>query len=400
MAFSEAISQTTLARECSMSHPSSANPIKGLALHSLIWLACAGMVAVDLPVWLVLGGGWLASLLLTWLQRESRPRATQATTHPIVAPDWQQAQNAVDEHLGTLQAHAGQVDGLLQDAIARLGDSFQGLAARIDQQRAHSHSLIERYGNQQGTDDGMNFQEFISTTRNTLGLFVEATLETSQTSQELVKRMDRVTQKIADILKSTHDMDAIAKQTNLLALNAAIEAARAGESGRGFAVVADEVRALSTRSTGFSEQIRKHVDVVYREIQDAESAISQLADKDMGIALESKQQLHHMLEDLEGLNRHTLKVIQELDRISLEVGSGVDQAITALQFQDMSSQLIGQMRKHFAKLGGFAAGLGGLRTVTPEQWAECVDQETLELRKPVANPVAQSSVSAGEVELF
>ncbi|WP_371924419.1 methyl-accepting chemotaxis protein [Pseudomonas sp. DY-1] len=246
----------------------------------------------------------------------------------------------------------------------------------------------------------MNFQEFISTTRNTLGLFVEATLETSQTSQELVKRMDRVTQKIADILKSTHDMDAIAKQTNLLALNAAIEAARAGESGRGFAVVADEVRALSTRSTGFSEQIRKHVDVVYREIQDAESAISQLADKDMGIALESKQQLHHMLEDLEGMNRHTLKVIQELDRISLEVGSGVDQAITALQFQDMSSQLIGQMRKHFAKLGGFAAALGGLRTVTPEQWAECVDQETLELRKPVANPVAQSSVCAGEVELF
>ncbi|MDH4870277.1 methyl-accepting chemotaxis protein [Pseudomonas sp. BN515] len=384
-----------------MPHPSPANPIKGLALHSLTWLACAGMVAVGLPVWLVLGGGWLASLLLVWLQLDARPRGTPADAQPTVeAPDWQRAQHAVDEHLGTLQAHAGQVDGLLQDAIGRLSDSFQGLAARIDQQRAHSHSLIERYGNQGSDDEGMNFQEFIATTRNTLGLFVEATLETSQTSQDLVKRMDRVTQKIADILKSTHDMDAIAKQTNLLALNAAIEAARAGESGRGFAVVADEVRALSTRSTGFSEQIREHVDVVYREIRDAESAISQLADKDMGFALDSKQQLHHMLEDLEGMNRHTLKVIQELDRISLEVGSGVDRAITALQFQDMSSQLIGQMRKHFAKLGGFAAGLGALRTVAPEHWAQQVDQETAELRKPISNPVSQSSVSAGEIELF
>ncbi|WP_044871674.1 methyl-accepting chemotaxis protein [Pseudomonas sp. LFM046] len=384
-----------------MSQPLSANTVKALALHSLIWLACAGMIAVGLPLWLALAGGWLASLLLTWLLRDTRAAATEASMQTVAAtPDWQRAQDALDEQLGTLQAHAGQIDGLLQDAIRRLGDSFHGLAARIDQQRAHSHSLIERYGDQQRADDGMNFQEFIATTRDTLGLFVEAALETSQTSQELVKRMDRVTQKIADILKSTHDMDAIAKQTNLLALNAAIEAARAGESGRGFAVVADEVRALSTRSTGFSEQIRGHVDVVYREIQDAEAAIAQLADKDMGFAMESRQQLHHMLEDLEGMNHHTLKVIQELDRLSLEVGNGVDQAITALQFQDMSSQLLGQMRKHFTKLGGFARGLGGLRGLEPEHWAERLGDETTELRKPVANPVAQSSVNAGEVELF
>ncbi|BAN47124.1 methyl-accepting chemotaxis protein [Metapseudomonas resinovorans] len=382
-----------------MSHQSSA--FKGLALHSLIWLACAGMVAVHLPLWLALGGGWLASLLLLWLQRDGRPQALPANAQPALAePDWQRARDALDEQLGTLQAHAGQIDGLLQDAIGRLGASFHGLAARIDQQRGHSHSLIERYGNQQGGDEGMNFQEFIATTRSTLGLFVEATLETSQTSQELVTRMDRVTHKIADILKSTHDMDAIAKQTNLLALNAAIEAARAGESGRGFAVVADEVRALSTRSTGFSEQIREHVNEVYREIQDAESAISQLADKDMGFALESRQQLHHMLEDLDGMNRHTLKVIQEMDRLSLEVGAGVDQAITALQFQDLGSQLLGQMRKHLAKLGGFAAGLAGLRAAAPEHWAERLEQETAELRKPIANPVSQSSVKAGEVELF
>ncbi|WP_375741707.1 methyl-accepting chemotaxis protein [Pseudomonas boanensis] len=217
---------------------------------------------------------------------------------------------------------------------------------------------------------------------------------------ELVQRMDRVTQKIADILKSTHDMDAIAKQTNLLALNAAIEAARAGESGRGFAVVADEVRALSTRSTGFSEQIRQHVDVVHRELQDADAAIAQLADKDMSFAMDAKQKVNDMLGDLEAMNRHTLKVIQELDRLSLEVGSGVDQAITALQFQDMSSQLLGQMRKHFAKLGSFAAGLGGLSSLAPEDWPRQLGAEAHELRRPLPNPVSQSSVNAGEVELF
>ncbi|MGA4816846.1 hypothetical protein ACPA9J_26705 [Pseudomonas aeruginosa] len=64
--------------------------------------------------------------------------------------------------------------------------------------------------------------------------------------------------------------------------------------------------------------------MVHHEIQDAESAISQLADKDMSFALDSKHKIQGMLDDLEAMNRHTLKVIHELDRLSLEVGQGVD----------------------------------------------------------------------------
>ncbi len=89
-----------------MSHPSSANPLKGLALHSLVWLACAGLLAFDVPVWLALGGGWLASLSLIWLLRGPHPETTQASLQPAAkAPDSQHARN---DQLGTLKAHAGQ----------------------------------------------------------------------------------------------------------------------------------------------------------------------------------------------------------------------------------------------------------------------------------------------------
>lgn len=46
----------------------------------------------------------------------------------------------------------------------------------------------------------------------------------------------------------------------------------------------------------------------------------------MSFALDSKQKIQGMLDDLEAMNRHTLKVIHELDRLSLEVGQGVDAA--------------------------------------------------------------------------
>ncbi|KAF1067649.1 MAG: Methyl-accepting chemotaxis protein 4 [Pseudomonas citronellolis] len=348
-----------------------------LGLQLAPWLLAAVLVWIGASVWLavIVGAVLSVATLAIPAPATSGVAAERQLAGELDAPAWPRAQHALEEQLASVSAHAHQIDGVLHHAINQLTESFHGLAERIDTQRGLSHSLIERYDGRGRLDNSINFQEFIQTTQNTLGLFVEATLETSRTSQQLVERMDRVTQKISEILQSTKDMDAIAKQTNLLALNAAIEAARAGESGRGFAVVADEVRALSTRSTHFSEAIRQHVDVVYSEIRDAERAIAQLAEKDMGFALDSKQKVQRMFDDLEAMNQHTLQVIQELDRLSGEVGQGVDGAVTALQFQDMSSQLLGQVGKHVARLGAFAAGLGELSRHEPAAWREHLHNE-------------------------
>ena len=374
-----------------------------LIIQTLPWAVVAVLCAVGVPFWWMLPVGWISSLVLSSLLCGTGKAAAEAQAvklHSDELPQWRPLQEAVEGHLAQLNGHTHQIDSLLHQAIRQLTDSFHALADRIDTQRGLSHSLIERYDGRGHMDGDIDFQRFIHATQETLGLFVEATLETSRTSQQLVERMDRVTHKIAEILQSTQDMDAIAKQTNLLALNAAIEAARAGESGRGFAVVADEVRALSTRSTHFSQAIREHVDVVYHEIKDAEGAISQLADKDMTFALDSRQKIQHMLDDLDAMNQHTVKVVQELDRISLEVGDGVNAAVTALQFQDMSSQLLGQVGKHSARLGALAVGLGALDGREPGEWGERLRGEVAELGRPMSNPVAQTSLSAGEVELF
>ena len=375
--------------------PPKAFSLAAVALQLSPWLLVGLGAWGGLPLWICLFSGVCLSFGLlpalataTHWRALMQPRPSAAEPLPWLAP----LADALDDQCAQQRALLERLQQDLQARHAAAQQHWQAQDERLQQQNHGAQSLLAELPTAAPADEVQAQQA--------LAALLEQQRQTRDQAAVLAEGMRGIAQQAETVLRATTDMDAIAKQTNLLALNAAIEAARAGESGRGFAVVADEVRALSTRSTGFSEQIREHVDVVYREIQDAESAISQLADKDMGFALDSRQRLHHMLEDLEGMNRHTLKVIQELDRISLEVGSGVDQAITALQFQDMSSQLIGQMRKHFAKLGAFAAGLGALRGVAPEHWAQQVDEEAAELRKPIANPVSQSSVNAGEVELF
>ncbi|MDP3845330.1 MAG: methyl-accepting chemotaxis protein [Pseudomonas sp.] len=184
-----------------------------------------------------------------------------------------------------ISAVVKQINGVLSAAIVDLNASFNQLACSVNEQHELAQELIENHGS------GSGLQAFVSTTQTTLGLFVDSTVETSHTSMQLVERMDCISAKIGDILKPTTDMNAIAKQTNLLALNAAIEAARAGESGCGF-------------------------------------------------ALGPRKQVNEMLGDLQLMSMRPLQIIAQLDGIFSVIGDGINRALTALQFQDLSSQLL------------------------------------------------------------
>jgi methyl-accepting chemotaxis protein len=241
---------------------------------------------------------------------------------------------------------------------------------------------------------------------------VDKIIMNSKLGMELVELTDRISRRAADVESILGEIAGIAKQTNLLALNAAIEAARAGEAGRGFAVVADEVRDLSTRTSHFSQQIAAVMRSMREGVSGAEEAIERLASTDMNFALESKQQVEQVLTSMEGLNQQRGKAILLLGQHAHTMDDEVGRAVTALQFQDMVSQLIAHVDKRTAALSAFMDELdvlsNGIQRTAASGNAEALQKTASDIRQHLAgfeerlggSPVSQKEMSHGDIDLF
>ena len=308
-----------------------------------------------------------------------------------------------------IRSEVDRVQEMLSGAIASLTESFHGLLATTQAQRAIAVGLATDDDEEDGKP---RFDEFVAHTSGVMQRVVDSVILNSKLGMELVELTDRISKRASDVEGILGEIGSISKQTNLLALNAAIEAARAGEAGRGFAVVADEVRDLSTRTAQFSQQIGTVMRSMREGVKGAEEAIERLASTDMNFALESKQQVEHVLESIDGINQQRGKAIVRLGEHAQAMDGEVNRAVTALQFQDLVSQLIGHVDRRVDGLNQlmveFDSLSDGIRhamasgDVDPlRRAAGTIRTQLVALDQRVGgNAVSQHDVSHGEIDLF
>jgi len=299
----------------------------------------------------------------------------------------------------------GRTSDLLREAVDRLSDSFRRMHELTREQQQITRDIAAGDRGDAVSPDGerITFERFVQHSSEAMQALVETILNNSQVGMTLVGQMETVDAQISGALAILSEVEGISKQTNLLALNAAIEAARAGEAGRGFAVVADEVRKLSGRTHHFSEQIRIEIGRVCESLGMAEKAIHAMASKDMTFALHAKREADDMTRQVAQIS---LELGQAMDRnaaLSADMEARVSDAITALQFQDITSQLLSNCRDRVEMVDRLFETIGHEFAATPGR--PPVREAVADLVARVAaiearNPVAQRQMSSGDIDLF
>lgn len=383
-----------------------------LGLHAF-YLSSAGIALADALLFLAMVVCW--SCLFKWVNASEVPSSAAELSAQSDAPLIHESNafhvqfgKEVSNQLNSAHTELGNTQAILGDAISTLINTFTAMAEEVRAQQALTVYISDGDKEDGGGSAKQKFEHFVQATEKAMNEFVDSTVQNSKHAMELVEKMDAINSQVTGILSILSEVEGIAKQTNLLALNAAIEAARAGEAGRGFAVVADEVRNLSESTNKFSKQIRTSVRSVSESLVAAEQYIDKLAANDMTFVMDSKRNVNSMMADLSELNEAIAKNAVELNIINAKVEQNVAVAVSTLQFQDMSSQLISHAQMRMAALQEVANEMcKGIDSPNRNEYLEQIAAYNRSLHEHVvtldakkSNPVAQDNFDTGDIELF
>ena len=386
------------------------------ALLLLWWFdAGAGML------WLILGMACLWGLITAWLFRSQSARAQRR---------WREIDAQIAELTAKTSSLLGfmskefndqfeivrnenrQVQGLLADAIEKLVASFTGMDDQSRRQFELANQLTRQGGG--NSAEGLDFESLRRDIEGVLRTFVDAATENSRVAKRLLEEMTATSTQFLGVLTMLDEVKKIADQTNLLAINATVEAARAGQAGKGFAVVAGEVRNLSVHSNKFSNKIGDEVSGIAQALNAVENTIGKIARQEAELVTQTDSRVKDLTSKLQSFNAQVEHSADEIGQISTEVSAGVRTAVTSLQFQDMCTQLIDHVSKRIDALGEILDSLAHL-PLTAKDFADADEAHCEERLQRFArqlgeaaalverarhNPVSQSSLATGDIELF
>lgn len=318
---------------------------------------------------------------------------------------------AVAERALEGEEQVGRAAGIVADATTTLSASFHSLSERADRQQTLAREVVERLAFQVSDAEGkkLGMQQFVDGIADVLDYYINLVVDISKHSVATVHKIDDMVAQMDGIFALVADIKMIAEQTNLLALNAAIEAARAGDAGRGFAVVADEVRKLSQHSAGFNDQIREQVEGAKQTVAEARELVGEVAGRDLNVAIKAKGDVDDMLLHMREVNDQLSRDMSQLSEMAVATRQDVDDAVRALQFEDIVRQLADSIRRRLEGTRALHEQLqAGVEDASkngpaPEELFAMLDATLAEFAAQAhstGDPVSQHSVSTGSVELF
>jgi methyl-accepting chemotaxis protein len=307
--------------------------------------------------------------------------------------------SATVQELQAIEAQVGQARDILSDAVRKIAGSFQVL----DHQTAAQKTLIKEIldaisGSTAKNTNHISAQVFARETSQVLHQFTDLLATVSKQSIRTVYRIDDMARELDKVFKLVASVNEISEETFILAVNATIEAAHADGGGKSFSVIAANVRELSKKTRRFNEQIESQIVKARQTVNEVREIIGDMASRDLNVALAGKERVQEMLQQLQTVERFVASSLDKATDAAGRIRTAADEAATALQFEDILTQILQEILARVEELKHSSAGREA--AVPPAKVRAPADDHGRAGGFRPLDTIQQRSVVPGDIEIF
>ncbi|OKH21578.1 chemotaxis protein [Hydrococcus rivularis NIES-593] len=178
--------------------------------------------------------------------------------------------------------------------------------------------------------------------------------ETALAATEQVKRLDRPSRKLAEIVDM---LSQVASQMKLQAMNAALEAARTGEAGKEFATIGEKVLALARQLDADIAAIAPLVEEIQAQTRQVAAAIGTGHDRAIAesqVVSETQKALQQIATVSERMNALVAEIVQAADRQAQTSASASQSVLNVANLASRTSEQSMAVVESFNKLAAVA----------------------------------------------
>jgi methyl-accepting chemotaxis protein len=304
------------------------------------------------------------------------------------------------QELQAIERQVGQARDILTDAIRKIASNFQVLDHQTASQKALIQEILDAISGTAGKNaNHISAQVFARETSQVLHQFTDLLATVSKQSIRTVYRIDDMARELDAVFKLVASVNEISEETFILAVNATIEAAHADGGGKSFAVIAANVRELSKKTRRFNEQIESQIVKARQTVNEVRETIGDMASRDLNVALAGKERVQDMLLQLQTFERFVATSLDKATHSAGLIRTAADEAVTALQFEDIVMQLLQEI---LARVEGLKELHARQELASPPDMTRrpAEDHSGRAPGQRTLDAIQQRSVVVGDIELF